>query len=135
MSVRLAGYPCSAEDSRAVPVPSYRSQAFPVLSNDSQAIPVPPIGSRAIPVPSTNNHYHSNNSYNYHNSRIIKPFNNSNMILHDLSSKERPGRRLDGVAGSFQHFSLSENPTTRSQVIGLVTVLAFELPSAHLLTL
>ena len=45
------------------------------------------------------------------------------MILHDLSSKERPGRRLDGVAGSFQHFSLSENPTTRSQVIGLVTVL------------
>ncbi|KAI3723783.1 hypothetical protein L2E82_35541 [Cichorium intybus] len=98
MSVRLAGYPCSAEDSRAVLVLSYRSQAFPVPSNDSQAIPVPPIGSRAIP-------------------------------------KERPGRRLDGVAGSFQHFSLSENPTTRSQVIGLVTVLAFKLPSAHLLTL
>ena len=48
---------------------------------------------------------------------------NSNMILHDLSSKERPGRRLDGVAGSFQHFSLSENPTTRSQVIGLDTIL------------
>ncbi|KAI3723083.1 hypothetical protein L2E82_34423 [Cichorium intybus] len=45
------------------------------------------------------------------------------MMLHDLSSKERPGRRLVGVAGSFQHFSLSENPTTRSQVIGLDTVL------------
>ena len=27
------------------------------------------------------------------------------MILHDLSSKERPGRRLDGVAGSFQHLA------------------------------
>ncbi|KAI3691376.1 hypothetical protein L2E82_49729 [Cichorium intybus] len=81
--------------------------------------------------------------------RIIKPFNNSNMILHDLSSKERPGRRLDGVAGSFQHFSLSENPTTRSQVIGLGTVLlpydhssesitpslGFRASSAHLLTL
>ena len=49
MSVRLAGYPCFAEDSRAVPVLSYRSQAFPVPSNDSQAIPVPPIGSQAIP--------------------------------------------------------------------------------------
>ncbi|KAI3723781.1 hypothetical protein L2E82_35540 [Cichorium intybus] len=50
MSVRLAGYPCSAEDSRAVPVLSYRSQAFSVPSNESQAIPVPPIGSRAIPI-------------------------------------------------------------------------------------
>ncbi|KAI3708069.1 hypothetical protein L2E82_37103 [Cichorium intybus] len=45
------------------------------------------------------------------------------MIPRDLSSKERPGRRLDGVAGSFQHFSLSENPTTRSHVTGLGTVL------------
>ncbi|KAI3723563.1 hypothetical protein L2E82_35235 [Cichorium intybus] len=59
--------PVPPKDSRAVPVPSYCSQAFPVPSNDSQAIPVPPIGSRAVPVPSTNNHYHSNNSYNYHN--------------------------------------------------------------------
>ncbi|KAI3724275.1 hypothetical protein L2E82_36047 [Cichorium intybus] len=126
MSVRLAGYPCSAEDSRAIPVLVLSLAGFSRYSRSAYWL-------AGYPVPSTNNHYHSNNSYNYHNSRIIKPFNNPNMILHDLSSKERPGRRLDGVAGSFQHFSISENPTTRSQVIGLVTVLAFELPSAHFL--
>ncbi|KAI3700657.1 hypothetical protein L2E82_45294 [Cichorium intybus] len=54
------------------------------------------------------------------------------MIPHDLSSKEWPGRILDGVAGSFRHFSLLKNPTTRSQVIGLVTILEDTIAITHM---